>query len=390
MTTGRSHVSRPLAGVRVVEVSSFVASPLCGLTLAQLGAEVIRVDPTGGAADVHRWPLTDDGTTSIYWTGLNRGKKSITADLRSPDGQELIRRLVVESGSGGGILVTNAAGRDWMSHETLAALRSDVITVELCGLSDGSPAVDFTVNARIGFPMITGPLDHAGPVNHVLPAWDVICGLYAAVSLTAAVRKREHSGDGSRIRLALEDTALSIAGTLGYLTEPQVNSTSRPATGNDVYGTYGTDVTTADGDRFMIVALTARHFRDLVRITGTDGVVGALERSLDVDFTTEADRFTHRDVLNALFRTWFANQPTESVAELLEESSVLAQRYRTFDEVVASGALAANPLFTDLDQPGVGTYLAAGLPAGFDGEHFAAGPAPTLGADTPTWPPTTQ
>lgn len=95
-------------------------------------------------------------------------------------------------------------------------------------------------------------------------------------------------------------------------------------------------------------------------------------------------------MLNALFRTWFANQPTESVAELLEESSVLAQRYRTFDEVVASGALAANPLFTDLDQPGVGTYLAAGLPAGFDGEHFAAGPAPTLGADTPTWPPTTQ
>lgn len=65
--------SRPLDGIRVVELSSFVASPLCGLTLAQLGAEVIRVDPVGGAADVNRWPLAPDGT-SIYWTGLNRGK----------------------------------------------------------------------------------------------------------------------------------------------------------------------------------------------------------------------------------------------------------------------------------------------------------------------------
>src|ERR1700738_1596154 len=84
----------PLHRTVVVEVSSFVAAPLCGVTLAQLGAEVIRVDPIGGASDFRRWPLAESGT-SIYWTGLNKGKRSAAIDLRSPDGQRLGQRVVV-------------------------------------------------------------------------------------------------------------------------------------------------------------------------------------------------------------------------------------------------------------------------------------------------------
>lgn len=98
----------PLSGLRIVEVSSFVAAPLCGLTLSQLGAEVIRIDPIGGASDYNRWPVTDKGE-SIYWTGLNKGKRSLSVDMRAERGQELIRRLVTAPGPGGGILVTNAA-----------------------------------------------------------------------------------------------------------------------------------------------------------------------------------------------------------------------------------------------------------------------------------------
>ncbi|MDT5088337.1 MAG: 2-methylfumaryl-CoA isomerase, partial [Mycobacterium sp.] len=116
-------MSTPLADLTVVEVSSFVAAPLCGMTLSQLGAEVIRVDPIGGASDIHRWPVTADGT-SIYWTGLNKGKRSATVDLRSIDGQELVQRLIVESG---GIVVTNAAGPSWLSYDTLVAKRPDLI-----------------------------------------------------------------------------------------------------------------------------------------------------------------------------------------------------------------------------------------------------------------------
>ncbi|MBV8346570.1 MAG: CoA transferase, partial [Mycolicibacterium sp.] len=119
----------PLTGTTVVEVSSFVAAPLCGMTLAQLGAEVIRIDPVGGASDFRRWPLSASGR-SIYWTGLNKGKRSATVDLRSPEGQRLVQRLIVE---GDGIVVTNAAGLSWLAYEQLAAMRSDVIHVQLLG-----------------------------------------------------------------------------------------------------------------------------------------------------------------------------------------------------------------------------------------------------------------
>ena len=201
----------PLTDTTVVEVSSFVAAPLYGMTLAQLGAQVNRVDPIGRPTDNRRWPLAASGT-SIYWTGLNKGKRSVTINLRSAEGQRLVQRLIVE---GDGIVVTNAAGLPWLAHQQLAAMRSDVIHVQLLGRGDGSTGVDYTVNAAIGFPLVTGPPDHAGPVNHVLPAWDVCCGLYAALAVTAAVRRRDNSGEGARISLALEDVALATAGNLG-------------------------------------------------------------------------------------------------------------------------------------------------------------------------------
>ncbi|AWH92452.1 CoA transferase [Dietzia lutea] len=379
---------RPLDGIRVVELSSFVASPLSGLTLAQLGAEVIRVDPTGGAADVNRWPLAPDGT-SIYWTGLNRGKASVTLDLRSDEGRQALRDLVTAPGAGGGILVTNSAGRDWMSHDALAAIRPDVITLELPGRRDGRPAVDYTVNAALGFPAVTGQVDEQGGghgvgqvVNHVLPAWDVAAGLHAALAVVAAVRERERTGRGRHIVLPLDDVALATAGTLGYLTEPQLDGTSRPAVGNHVYGTFGTDFTTSDGGRFMIVALTTRHFHDLARLTGTREAVDALETAAGADFSTESDRYSYREVLAALFARWFSAHTTEEVARALSESVVLHERYRTFAEVVSDGDLVANPLFARLDQPGIGPYLAAAHPATFDGAHLTTGPAPRLGADT--------
>lgn len=374
--------ARPLDGLRIVEVSSFVASPLAGLTLAQLGAEVIRVDPLGGNADINRWPVTADGA-SIYWTGLNRGKRSVEVDLRDPEGQAVVRTLITESGAGGGILLTNQAGRAWMSHAALAEARPDLITCEILGRTDGTPGVDYTVNAGLGFPLITGPTDHAGPVNHVLPAWDVACGLYAALVITAAVRRREQTGTGAHITLPLEDTALALAGTLGYLTEPQINGYGRESCGNDVFGTYGTDFATSDGGRFMLVALTPRHFRDLVRLTGTGDAVAAVATALSADFDREDDRYRHRAVLNGLFEPWFARHTTAEVAAALADSPVLSEQYRSFAEVVESGRLGTNPLFASLDQPGVGAYLAAALPAAFDGEHYFVGPAPRLGANTP-------
>ena len=375
----RSDASRPLAGVRVVEMASFVAVPLAGMTLAQLGCDVLRVDPIGGAADRCRWPVTEDGA-SIYWAGLNKGKASIMADLRSADGQRLVQRLIADSG----VLLTNMAGRDWHSYDALVEQRADLIHLELVGRADGSTAVDYTVNAATGFPLVTGPAEHAAPINHVLPAWDVACGLHAALAVVAALGRRDRTGLGSRIDLALENVALATASTLGFLTEAMVNGTRRQRIGNSIYGQYGSSFTSSDGVAFMVVTLTERHFRDLAELTGTTKVVTALAQALGVDFADEGHRYRHRDVLTGLFRSWFDGQTADEVADGLGGTSLLWDRYRSFGEVAADPRLRSNPMFAPLRQPGIGEYLAAGMPVSVDGVHSPATSAPTLGGDTAT------
>ena len=371
----------PLAGVRVVEISSFVAVPLAGMTLAQLGCEVIRVDPIGGAADYRRWPLAADGT-SIYWTGLNKGKRSVAVDPRTPEGQELVVRLIVDSGPQGGILITNVVGRQWHAYDDLVQRRPDLIHLEVSGRADGGTGVDYTVNAGLGFPLVTGSPTQAGPVNHVLPAWDVACGLYAALAITAALRHRDATGAGSAIRLPLEDVALATAGNLGFLTEPMVNGTQRERLGNAIYGQYGQTFVSADGASFMVVALTGRHFRDLTELTGSTAAVAALSTALEADFTDEGQRFRHREALSGLFSLWFAEHDADEIATGLARTSVLWERYRSFAETAAGPKVTANPLFAPLDQPGVGSYLAPGLPFSIDGMRVPPVPAPALGDDT--------
>ena len=375
----RPDPARPLAGVRIVEISSFVAVPLAGMTLAQLGAEVIRIDPVGGAADYHRWPVTDDGV-SIYWAGLNKGKKSVAVDVRSDHGQDLIQRLIADAG----VFVTNVVGREWHSYETLERLRPDLIQVEVSGRADGGTGVDYTVNAGIGFPLVTGPAALSDPVNHVLPAWDVACGVYAALAVATAVRHRDVAGAGQHVSIPLENVALATAGNLSFLTEAMVTGEARERIGNSIYGQYGQQFASSDGRSFMVVALTGRHFRDLTELTGTAKAVAALGDSLSADFSVEGDRYRHRDALTGLFTTWFVNRTADEIAAALGTTSILWERYRTFAEVVTDPKVTDNPLFTSLDQPRVGTYLAPGLPLAIDGQYPAAVPAPELGDHTAT------
>jgi 2-methylfumaryl-CoA isomerase len=369
----------PLDGLTVLEVSSFVAAPLGGLTLAQLGADVIRIDPVGGGADLGRWPLAPSGT-SLYWTGLNKGKRSVTLNFRDAAGRGLLGDLLAASGPGGGIVLTNAR-QDWLGYPALARARPDLIHLQIQGHRDGRAAVDYTVNAATGFPLITGPEGLEGPVNHVLPAWDVACGLYAAVGLLAAERRRARTGAGSAITLALADVALAVAGHLGLLAEPQVTGTGRPRIGNHLYGGLARDFATAGGGRVMVVALTGRHFADLAAATGLAGTFAELERLLGADFGQEGDRYRHRQVITALLEPWFAGRTVAEVERDLAGTSVLWSRYRSFTDLATDGTLAASPLLGPIDQPGVGPLLAPGSPLAMDGTTGPR-PAPALGADT--------
>jgi 2-methylfumaryl-CoA isomerase len=369
----------PLDGLTVLEISTFVAAPLGGLTLAQLGADVIRIDPIGGAADQTRWPLAPSGT-SLYWTGLNKAKRSVTLNFRDAEGRRLVADLVAASGPGGGIVLTNAVGRPWLGYDELAQVRSDLIHLQILGRHDGRPAVDYTVNAGLGFPMVTGPEDYREPVNHVLPAWDIACGLHAAIGLLAAERHRQRTGHGRRITLALEDVALAVTGHLGFLAEAQLGA-DRPRIGNHLFGGFARDFPAADGERVMVVTVSARQFADLARATGLAGPFGELERLLGADFAADGDRYAHREVIAALLAPWFAARTITDIERDLGDTSVLWSRYRRFTDLADDGDLAANPLLGEIEQPGVGPVLAPGSPLAQDGRPDPA-PAPRLGADT--------
>jgi 2-methylfumaryl-CoA isomerase len=353
------------------------------MTLAQLGADVIRVDPIGGGPDSDRWPLAPNGK-SLYWAGLNKGKRSITVDLRSAEGRRLVGQLVESSGAEGGIVLTNARARPGLSYQDLRARRHDLIHVQLLGRRDGGTAVDYTVNAACGFPYLTGTGDQAGPVNHVLPAWDIATGLYLAVGLLAAERQRRTTGMGERLEVSLQDVGLATAGNLGYLAEAELSEQPRPRIGNQVYGDFGRDFTTADGVQVMIVVLTPRHWRDLLAVTGLAEVVVMLERVLTADFSQGTDRYRHRDILSALLVPWFTARPYDEVEAQLKATSILWSRYRTFAELAANSAreLSANPLLSNLAQPGIGSYHAPGSPLLFGGIQTPAKPAPVLGQHT--------
>ncbi|MCR0985449.1 CoA transferase [Roseomonas populi] len=369
----------PLSGLRVVEVSAFIAAPLGGMTLAQLGAEVIRIDPIGGNIDYRRWPLAPEGT-SLYWTGLNKAKRSVALALDKPEGQEIARALICAEGEDAGILLTNLPASGWMSHAALSARRPDLIMLRLTGNPDGSGAVDYTVNCAAGFPAATG----AGgqPVNHVLPAWDIAAGLYLATGLLSAERSRKRDGQGQEVVLSLADVAFASVANLGYVADVQVNGAVRPPMGNELYGAFGRDFPTADGRRVMIVAISNRQWRAIGKVTGLAEKLAMIGPMLDVNLDEEGGRFEARHAIAAVLAPWFARSTLAEVTKLLEGSGILWGPYQDFGQLVREDprVSTSNPMFAEIEQPGVGRVLAPAVPLAFSGTPRPEPiPAPRLG-----------
>lgn len=373
-----------LEGLRVVEGSAFVAAPLGGMTLSQLGAEVIRFDPIGGGLDYARWPVTRDGA-SLFWAGLNKGKRSIAIDLARPEGAELATRLITADGEGRGIFLTNFPARGWLAYERLKSLRDDLIMLNVTGDHTGRSEVDYTVNAAMGFPFVTGPKETQDPVNHVLPAWDVATGLWAACGILAAERQRQETGEGQLIQLALADVALAVTGALGIIGEVTVNGEDRARHGNDLFGGFGRDFTTKDGRRIMVVGLTARQWRGLMDATGLAGDMEEVGKTLGLDISEQGNRFIAREEIAHRLAPWIAGRSLGECAEAFDAHGVCWGPYQTFRQLVENDprCSTANPLFAMIDQPGIGPLLTPGSPLAADGRpRTPPRPAPGLGADT--------
>jgi len=376
-------MNRLLADLRIVELSAFVAAPLGGMTMAQMGAEVIRIDPIGGGIDFNRWPVAPSGA-SLYWAGLNKAKRSVALALDKPEGRELARAIATAPGPGCGIVLTNLPPLPGLDYASLKTARDDVILLRLTGNRDGSAAVDYTVNAASGFPLVTG---HGGgqPVNHVLPAWDIAAGLYLATALLAAERHRSRTGAGQEVTAALSDVMLAAVGHLGYVGDVQINGHARPAIGNDLYGSFGRDFATADGRRIMIIALTPRQWRGLGRATGLAEKFTMIGTIMEVDLETETGRFEARNAIAALLAPWCAARSLDEIGEAFAGTGVLWGRFQDFVGLVTQDPRCSttNPLFAEVEQPGIGSYLMPGLPLDFGAApRQPTRPAPLLGEHT--------
>ncbi|HLZ73978.1 CoA transferase [Phenylobacterium sp.] len=381
-----------LKGLRVVEGSAFVAGPTCGLYLAQMGAEVIRFDAIGGGPDFRRWPLADNGS-SLYWEGLNKGKKSVALNLSSPQGREIAQRLAASGGAGGApegapegaMFVTNFPVEGFLSHATLSALNRDLICVRVMGWADGSQGMDYTINSALGLPLMTGPTDDARPVNHVLAAWDLLTGAYCAFALTAALIGRMRGEGGREIRVPLSDVGAATMANLGFAAETLTTGEPRPRMGNDLYGAFGRDFTTHDGQRLMLLCVTPRQWSKALEALGIADEVAVVEAELGVSFAAdEGLRFTHRARLYPLFEAAFAAKDATQLTAALDAGGVTWGAYQTMVEALDDPRLYKdNPLFQTVRHPSGLDYITPGaMGTVLPDVRQSVQPAPKLGQHT--------
>ena len=189
----------------------------------------------------------------------------------------------------------------------------------------------------------------------------------SAERILAAERHRRRTGEGQYIKVSLADVAMAMVGNLGYIGEAQVNHEDHYSFGNYLYGAFGRDFLTKEGRRIMIVALTLRQWRSLVEATGLGEAFETLERMLDVDLEKEGDRFVAREVIGATLKPWTTARTLDEIREVFDAHGVCWGPYQTFMELVDGDPRCStdNPMFDEVEQPGIGSYLMAGSPLDF-------------------------
>ncbi|MXO86699.1 carnitine dehydratase [Altererythrobacter aurantiacus] len=371
-----------LPDLSIIEVPSFIASPTAGLYCAQMGAEVIRIDQIGGGLDYNRYQVTEEGR-SLTWENLNRAKKSVAIDMRSEEGRELVVELARKTGQ----LITNVPEKSFLSHERIVEGRPDMITLRVMGWYDGRQAMDFTVHAASGYPLMTGPdewdRDTAPPVNQILPAWDFLTGAYSAFALMTALRHRERTGEGNHVRVPLGDVMMATVANSGAMAEMLYRGENRERLGNSIWGALGRDFKTRDGERMMVAALTNKQWRAMIEAFDVADDIAALEAERGVSFAkSDHNRFSNRDALFAIFQNAADRFDYAELAHRLTKAGATFEKYRTMHEAASDKRLVEdNPLFGPSPRnPSGFEYPAAGSMANLPSqERQPPEPAPFLG-----------
>ncbi len=346
--------STALGGIRVLDLSRILAGPTATQTLADLGAEVIKIERPGVGDDTRKWGppfvLDADGaetTESAYYLCANRNKKSVAINFAVPEGQDLIRQMVRDADVLVENLKTGDMARYGLDYATLSQLNPRLIYCSITGFGQTGPnahraGYDFMIQGEAGIMSLTGTPD--GPPTKVgVGIADVMCGMYAVTGILAALQARHKTRRGQHIDICLYDTQVSwlINQGVGYLTDGKVP----PRRGNDhptivPYGTFPS----ADGD-FILAVGNDGQYRRLVDL------LGAPELADDPRFALNADRVRNRDVLVPILTELTRAQPSAFWIKECETRGIPAGPINDLEQVFEGEQVAARGMKISLPHP---------------------------------------
>jgi crotonobetainyl-CoA:carnitine CoA-transferase CaiB-like acyl-CoA transferase len=361
---------RLLEGLRVVEFSRLIAAPFCGLTLADLGADVVKVESPAGD-DTRTFPPVDRAGDSAYFRALNRGKRGIVLDLQEPGGRDTARGLVERAD----VVLENlgdAAARLGFGYGDVAETNERLVWCSVTGLGSGrgGRALDPSLQATMGLMALTG--EPGGPPLRVpVPVIDLMTGMYAAQSVLTALWRAERSGRGAFLDCALVDSAATLTGLTalaalaGSDAPRRLGSESHLAVPSAVYAA-------SDGEHVQVVALSERHW---------EAVCTALEHPEwleDPRSSGNSTRIANRGLVNERIAAVIATRPARHWVERIGRAGGLCERVREIEEAWADPLLAerglVGPMPDGTEVPVVSLARAA--------DHSELAPAPALGQHT--------
>src|SRR5438093_5469096 len=365
-----------LEGIRVLDLGRFIAAPYAGQLLADLGADVVRVERPGPRRDLERGPYLDG--QSIYFVTLNRGKRSVAFDMFSEAGRQLLDALIAKTD----VLIQNYSPRTardlGLTKERLLALHPRLILLSITGYGPDGPdaervAFDGLAQARSGAMACNGTGQPF--VNH-LPYVDFSTALYGSFGVMSALYERERTGQGQFVEVSLMETVSAFVGTYGMVAEALLNGTPRRQQGNALVFGLGDCVPTRDGG-FVVFNCIGTMFKRLCEM------IGHTELLDDPRFQSDASRYTHRAVLMPYVTAWASTLTTADIVATAQQFRLPFEKVSTVDELAQDAHAQAREMFPRVAQPAMGEIPVArqGMTLSAH-ERLPLRPAPALGEHT--------
>jgi crotonobetainyl-CoA:carnitine CoA-transferase CaiB-like acyl-CoA transferase len=368
----------PLEGVRVLDLSRVLAGPYATMVLADLGADVIKVEHPERGDDTRHWGPPFAGGESAYFLSVNRNKRSIAVDLKDPEGLQRVKRLA----AGADVLIENmrrgALERFGLGYEALGELNPDLIYCSVTGFGPGKdrdrPGYDFLIQARAGVMGITG-FPEGEPTKVGVAIADIVCGLYAATAILAALRRREDTGEGARIEVPLFEATLGWLANRGQ--EYLVSGEDKGRMGN-AHPTIVPYQTFDASDRAVAIAVgNDAQFRRLCE------AIGRPELADDERYATNPARVANREELVEILQQEFSRLTADEWVERIREARVPAGPVNALADVFSDEHVLSSGILQTVEHPAAGVLKMLASPLLVDGERPPVRrPPPTLGQHT--------